>query len=78
MEKLKTQNKAVYTAELVADGWAGAENLEKALCYGPTDRRTDGPKSSLQSRVSATKNRFINVNKIFLSTNCMDLLSTLV
>ena len=32
-------NKAVYTAALVADGWAGAENLEKELC----DRRTDGP-----------------------------------
>ena len=45
------QNKAVYTAALVADGWAGAENLKKALCYGPTnrptDRRTDGPKSGL-------------------------------
>ena len=23
------KNKAVYTAALVADGWAGAENLEK-------------------------------------------------
>ena len=38
-------NKAVYTAALVADGWAGAENLEKQLCDrptdGPTDRRTD-------------------------------------
>ena len=30
-------------AALVADGWAEAENLEKALCYGLTDRRTDGP-----------------------------------
>ena len=27
-------NKAVYTAALVADGWAGAENLEKELCDG--------------------------------------------
>ena len=35
-------NKAVYTAALVADGGAGAENLEKWLCHGPT-RRTDGP-----------------------------------
>ena len=34
-------NKAVYTAALVANGWAGAGNLEK------TDRRTDGPKSGL-------------------------------
>ena len=25
------KNKAVYTAALVADGWAGAENLEKQL-----------------------------------------------
>ena len=25
----KRENKAVYTAALVADGWAGAENLEK-------------------------------------------------
>ena len=25
----KRSNKAVYTAALVADGWAGAENLEK-------------------------------------------------
>ena len=32
-------NKAVYTAALVAEGWAGAENLKKRLC----DRRTDGP-----------------------------------
>ena len=48
-------NKAVYTAALVADGWAGAENLEKKLCDRqtdrqtdkPTDRRTDGPKSGL-------------------------------
>ena len=36
------RNKAVYTAALVADGWAGAENLEKQLCDGPTDRPTDG------------------------------------
>ena len=34
-------NKAVHTAALVADGWAGAENLEKQLCDGPTDGRTD-------------------------------------
>ena len=26
---LQNDNKAVYTAALVADGWAGAENLEK-------------------------------------------------
>ena len=31
------QNKAVYTGALVADGWAGAENLNK---FG-TDRRTE-------------------------------------
>ena len=51
------QNKAVYTAALVADGWAGAENLEKGLCdghtdirtYGPTDRRTE--KWLIESRV---------------------------
>ena len=30
------KSKAVYTAALVADGWAGAENLEKQLCDGPT------------------------------------------
>ena len=48
-------NKAVYTAALVADGWAGAENLEKQFCDrrtdgqtdGSTDGRTDGPKSGL-------------------------------
>ena len=34
-------NKAVYMAALVADEWAGAENLEKQLCDGPTDRRTN-------------------------------------
>ena len=28
-------NKAIYTAALVADGWAGAENLEKRLCDRP-------------------------------------------
>ena len=28
-KKQKKKNKAVYTAALVADGWAGAENLEK-------------------------------------------------
>ena len=48
-------NKAVYTAALVADGWAGAENLKKQLCDRPTDGPTDGPKSGLQSRLSATK-----------------------
>ena len=32
-------NKAVYTAALVADGWAGAENLEVTLLR--TDRPTD-------------------------------------
>ena len=37
------KNKAVYTAALVADGWAGAENLEKQF----RDRRIDGPKSGL-------------------------------
>ena len=35
-------NKAVYTAALVADGWAGAENLEKQLCDQRTDGRTEG------------------------------------
>ena len=39
----ENENKAVYTATLVADGWAGAENLEKQLCDQPTDRTTDGP-----------------------------------
>ena len=34
-------NKAVYTAALVADGWAGAGNLKKPLCYGPSDQPTD-------------------------------------
>ena len=43
----KTRNKAVYTAALVADGWAGAENLEKQLCDRPTDQPTDGPNSGL-------------------------------
>ena len=42
-------NMAVYTAALVADGWAGAENLEKQLCDGPTDRRTE--KWFIESRV---------------------------
>ena len=38
------RNKAVYTAALVADGWAGAEDLKKVTLLrtdGPTDRRTD-------------------------------------
>ena len=38
-----TENKAVYTATSVADGWAAAENLRSRLCYqradGPTDRK---------------------------------------
>ena len=38
------------------DGWAGAENVKKLLCDRRADRRTDGPKSGLKSRVSATKN----------------------
>ena len=33
------RNKAVYTAALVADGWAGAENLKNNFV---TDRPTDG------------------------------------
>ena len=37
------KNKAVYTAALVADGWAGAENLKKQFCDGPTDQPTDQP-----------------------------------
>ena len=36
----KEINKAVYTAALVVDGWAGAENLEKRFV---TDRPTNGP-----------------------------------
>ena len=40
-------NKAKYTAALVADRWAEAENLEKQFYDGPTDRRTDEPKSGL-------------------------------
>ena len=53
----QTENKAVYTAALVAVGWAGVENLKKwFVTDGQTDRRTDGPKSGLYSRVSATKN----------------------
>ena len=40
-KNLSKKNKAVYTAALVADGWAGAENLEKELCDQPTDQRTD-------------------------------------
>ena len=47
-------NKAVYMAALVADEWAGAENLEKQLCDGLMDGWTDRPKSGLWSRVSAT------------------------
>ena len=62
------ENKALYTAALVVDGWARAENLEKGLVtdgrtYGQTDirtdRRTNGPKIGLYSRVSATKKSFI-------------------
>ena len=36
-------NKAVYTAALVADGWVGAENLNKGLCDGRTYRQMDRP-----------------------------------
>ena len=60
MSKMK-KNKAVYTAALVADGWAGAENLEKQLCDGrtdgPTDRPTDGPteKWLIESRSTRLK-----------------------
>ena len=39
-------NKAVYTAALVADGWAGAENLNKGLCDGRTYGQMDGPTDS--------------------------------
>ena len=34
-------NKVVYTAALVADGWAGAETLGKQFCDGPIDGPTD-------------------------------------
>ena len=37
--KSSDMNKAVYTAALVADGWAGAENLKNNFV---TDRPTDG------------------------------------
>ena len=36
------KNKAVYTAALVADGWAGAKNLEKRTLWR-TDGQTDEP-----------------------------------
>ena len=45
-------NKAVYTTALVADGWAGAENLEKQLCDGPTDRRTDRRDGPMDRKVA--------------------------
>ena len=56
------KNKAVYTAALVADGWAGAENVEKQFCDGqtnqrtnqPTDRPTDRRTEKWLSRVSTT------------------------
>ena len=51
------KNKAVYAAALVADGWAGAENLEKWLCNRRTEGRTDGPKSGLESRVRDWKKK---------------------
>ena len=35
------ENKAVYTAALVAGGWVEAENLEKQLLDRPTDQQTD-------------------------------------
>ena len=38
----KEMNKTVYTAALVADGWAGAENIEKVTLLR-TDRPTDQP-----------------------------------
>ena len=42
-------NKAVYTAALVADGWAGAENLEKQFCDQATNGSTE--KLVIESRV---------------------------
>ena len=52
---ISEENKALYTAALVADGWAGAENLGKKMYYKLSDGQTDGSKSGLKSRVSATK-----------------------
>ena len=37
-------NKAVYTAAVVADGWAGAENLKKEFCDRPKDKKIKLPK----------------------------------
>ena len=42
----KYVKKAVYMAALVAEDWAGADNLKKQLF----DQRTDGPKIGLQSK----------------------------
>ena len=41
MNSVLKKNKVVYTAALVADGWAGAENLKKQFCDRQTDGRTD-------------------------------------
>ena len=41
VEVMLTINKAVYTAAIAADGWAGAENHEKQICDGQTDRPTE-------------------------------------
>ena len=50
-ERERENNKAVYTAALVADGWAGAEKVKKKqLCDQLTQLRTDGLKS-VESRV---------------------------
>ena len=44
---ISEENKALYTAALVADGWAGAENLGKKMYYKLSDGQTDGSKSGL-------------------------------
>ena len=53
-------NKAVYTAALVADGWAGEENLEKQLCYQPTDQPTDQKVAYRVVSLRPKKGRYLN------------------
>ena len=42
------KNKAVYSAALVADWWAGGENLKKEFFV--TDQQTDRPTDGLTNR----------------------------
>ena len=57
-------------AALVADGWAGAENLEKLLCDGQNDQPTSRPTDKKVTYRIACPRLKRDISKKFLCSIC--------